>query len=136
MRTALALLATFLMSGPAAAWSFCQESFLPPPEWDHEPTKPYQVTKFPKDWIPSLCGEDWYPAALYGGCVEEVGGEHWITVRDDLLPMEMDCLLRHEKAHVNGWEHPYYPPPAPTFPRGPVRKLNPYEPIDLAAGDL
>jgi hypothetical protein len=86
------------------AWNFCDQKYIPPAEYDYEPTSKYQVFQFPAEWIVEICGAPGRPTL--GGCTAEVSpGTWWIRIRDNLSPTELACVLRHEKGHVNGWVH-------------------------------
>jgi hypothetical protein len=65
--------------------------FLPPKQYDHEPTHPYTVrySMWPR------------PYAAIGGNVITLPhpSVKWIFYRNQ----SYECLLRHEKAHINGW---------------------------------
>lgn len=78
-------------------------NLLPPKIYDYEPRVPYEIREFNKDHKPLLmtvfCREK--PNTIILGC--EVN--NIIFIRDDLNKEVYDIILRHEKAHVNGWKH-------------------------------
>lgn len=79
----------------------------PPARYDHEPTKYYHVTHVPQNRINKLCGAELaaarikYPQASVVGC--SAHGFIWIV--NGLSEKHEAEVLRHEKAHVNGWRH-------------------------------
>jgi len=70
--------------------------FLPPHEYDHEPTHPYTIVY---GWWPR-------PYASIGGNVIHMPNKYakQIMYRNQ----SYKCLIRHEKGHINGWpaNHP------------------------------
>lgn len=121
MRITAVLIGLFLLPTPAFAWNWCSESAAPPAEFAGEPTLPYKIARFPPEWVPEMCGSN-NPYQVVGGCFEEVEGVFFITARDDVSETEVACIIWHEKAHVNGWEH------------GEYAKLTTAEAEDWAAG--
>jgi len=70
--------------------------FLPPEQYDHEPKKPYRVVY---GWWPR-------PYATIGGDVIHMPNK---IAKQLIYPNQTyECLIRHEKGHVNGWpaNHP------------------------------
>lgn len=105
MRVALAIAVVLQFAGQAQAWNFCDAKYVPPAEFDREPSVEYSVIEVPDDMLPGFCGLYGYPTL--GGCAEQLSEtEWWIKVRSSLTPGELDCVLRHEKGHLNGWDHP------------------------------
>ena len=78
-------------------------ALVPPKVYDYEPKVSYEIRKFDKDYKPLMmevfCKEPKGKIVL--GCAVN----HIIFIRDDLTKEVYDVILRHEKAHVNGWEH-------------------------------
>lgn len=73
---------------------------LPPEQYDYEPTRPYRV-----EYVTPAGVEEHCPApfgAMVVGCTVLDG---YILLRDDLTPEAAAHVLRHEKGHVNGWNH-------------------------------
>lgn len=125
MKRAALLAVLFLLPTPAAAWNWCKESAWPPVEFSGEPTRSYKIGRFPPEWIPEICASS-APYQVLGGCYEEVEGTFFITVRDDVSETEAACIIWHEKAHVNGWDHGVYAPVSETQA---VERATDYEPI-------
>lgn len=78
--------------------------YEPPKEFDYEPTVPYVVEYLPQEELREAC---WLPHDVWvWGCVPAT---YYIKVLilEDLKkhPAEHDIILRHEKAHINGWRH-------------------------------
>ena len=73
----------------------------PPAIYSHEPTREYFVYNIPSSSIEKYCGT--IKGYIIFGCT--VDG-HIIYIRNDLSDEVYDVILRHEKAHVNGWVHP------------------------------
>lgn len=72
----------------------CFQMALPPVKYDYEPTIPYEIVELPKKQVVELCGS-W-------GCV--LGREtKVIIVVDDLPYFHKNIVIKHEKAHLNGW---------------------------------
>jgi len=80
----------------------CDARHLPPAYFDHEPTVPYKVFKWDADMLLSVCGGGYFPNP--GGCAERVSDDMWFIYLK-ATAKSPECLLRHEKGHVNGWEH-------------------------------
>jgi hypothetical protein len=78
----------------AAQWQ------MPPAQFDHEPTGPYRVRYQISDMFPLYCGTN---QPKVGGCTVLEGGTCYITIRTELGAADARLVLRHEKAHCNGW---------------------------------
>jgi hypothetical protein len=76
-------------------------SLEPPAIYDYEPTKDYVVHNVNSRRFKQYCGTD-PEGFLTLGCT--ING-HIIYIRNDLPKEVYDVILRHEKAHVNGWVH-------------------------------
>lgn len=83
---------------------------MPPARYDHEPTRPYAVHYAAPGQIAKRCrGLDLMVAQLRNpkaralGCTDLETFEIWID--SSLAPDEQAKVLRHERAHVNGWRH-------------------------------
>lgn len=72
---------------------------LPPEEYDYEPVIPYHIVSLPSKQVNELCKDEVW------GCV--ILGKNYkvIIVRDSLEGEFLNIVLRHEKAHINGWRH-------------------------------
>lgn len=104
VRWALAIAVVVQFAGQAQAWNFCDARYVPPAVFDREPSVKYSVIKVPDDMLAGFCGI--YGNPTLGACAEQVSAdEWWIKVRASLTGSELTCVLRHEKGHLNGWEH-------------------------------
>ncbi len=72
----------------------------PPAIYSYEPTKEYSIHNTSSSGIDKHCEHIKGMTVL--GCT--VDG-HIIYIRNDLPKKVYDVILRHEKAHVNGWVH-------------------------------
>jgi hypothetical protein len=81
----------------------CDPRSLPPAYFDHEPTVGYKVYEWDDEMLSSLCDGGQY--RNLGGCAEQVSDDFWYIYIAAGLDVGRDCLLRHEKGHVNGWLH-------------------------------
>ena len=79
-------------------------SLLPPARYDHEPTRPYHVREVSQARIDALCRGEVEAAGRSGlGCTLPGIGAIYLL---DGMPRETRAVvLRHEKAHINGWRH-------------------------------
>ena len=75
------------------------QHYMPPVQYDFEPMKPVQVETVSTATVNAACHMDSLACAkLHNG--------HWMIVISDELKGEFrSIILRHEKAHVNGWIH-------------------------------
>lgn len=73
------------------------QNYLPPHWFDHEPVKAYAIMYAPRHEMRLLCGFDTW------GCVYP--SKRLIVVCEALRGELLDIILRHEKAHLNGWRH-------------------------------
>jgi len=81
----------------------------PPAEYDRPWTGPGVLHVVPSrpDIVRALCaGAPGAPLAL--ACAIRSGADCWILIARDLDPRRHGALLRHERAHCNGWpaSHP------------------------------
>ena len=80
------------------------QSLLPPARYDHEPTRHYFVREVSQARIDALCrGEVEAAGRSALGCA--VPGIGAIYILEGLSPETRAVILRHEKAHINGWRH-------------------------------
>jgi hypothetical protein len=79
-------------------------ALLPPLAFDHAPTQSYRVETAPARIVKAVCHSH-QVGKLVIACSFEARGRWVIYLRDDLTPRQYEVVLRHEKAHVNGWEH-------------------------------
>lgn len=83
---------------------------MPPAQYDHRPTVPYSVHYATPAVIAKECrGLDLMVAQLTNpkaralGCTDLGTMEIWID--NSLSPSLRAKVMRHERAHVNGWRH-------------------------------
>lgn len=91
-----------------AAWavivfmvSAAMAASIPPPEYDYEPTRPYEVQLVKDHRL--LCLLCRYHHPRLAGCGLKDRG--MIYIIDGLDADMFQAVLRHEKAHINGWLH-------------------------------
>lgn len=70
---------------------------VPPPEYDYEPTRPYYVEVLPPEAVKRRC------FGIPIACA--IPGLRLIVVSSELSGSLLEAVLRHEKAHLNGWQH-------------------------------
>lgn len=99
------LVALFLTLLASPALAECPARMLPPAYFDHEPTKMYTVFMEPGEMMSWTCGTLASGLPMYG-CAQEVeDGIFFIHVLSTMEEERIQCVLRHEKGHVNGWSH-------------------------------
>ena len=79
-------------------------SLAPPPRYDHEPRVPYHVSYVAQAKLQKICvGQATGADDMVLGCsLPELG---LVYVAQGMRPEVADIILRHEKAHINGWKH-------------------------------
>lgn len=79
-------------------------SLAPPPRYDHEPRVAYHISYVSQPKLQRICrGEVQRKGDLVLGCsLSELG---LIYIADGLSPDVRRLIVRHEKAHINGWPH-------------------------------
>lgn len=77
---------------------------LPPPEYDHEPTVPYTDIKMPLQRLNAVCKGLGVQYALVYGCALPQERQ-CIIITPDVPEKFRALIVRHEKAHCNGWVH-------------------------------
>jgi hypothetical protein len=135
MRVVPAILSSLLIACSASAEEamVCREMYTPPPEFIYEPTDSYKVVEWPDELLQAVCtngGLPTRPFTIFRGCATKIGEAEWfIYINRDLDEDQKACVLRHEKAHVNGWKHgprwanyqdesgAYRPAPGPKYRR-------------------
>jgi hypothetical protein len=94
---------------PLVAAVFMRGIEMPPAQYDHEPTVPYRVHYVSQAFANELCGANlrearrYKPDARIAGCTDTLTNDIYIS--RDFSPETRVYILRHEKAHVNGWVH-------------------------------
>lgn len=79
-------------------------SLAPPTRYDHEPRVPYHVSYMAQAKLQKICvGQATGANDMVLGCsLPELG---LVYVAKGMRPEVADIILRHEKAHINGWKH-------------------------------
>jgi hypothetical protein len=95
---AIAVAFWLMVSSAFANWQ------MPPARFDHEPTVPYEVRYRSAQVLNFYCGEDAMHPKV-GGCAIIDKGRCWITIAAHFGRQDRASVLRHEKAHCNGWRH-------------------------------
>lgn len=105
MNRLLPILLGLLFATAAQARDFCTyPDIVPPAIYDHEPTVPYKIYDVPMWFLQEVACPG--KLAMRAGCAFSTGdGFYHIYIRDDVTAEERACVLRHEKAHLNGWKH-------------------------------
>lgn len=79
-------------------------SFAPPVGYDYEPTQSYTVTELPADMMRVACRSGQFAQnRIPYGCTYRSTSQ--IFILESLRGSDYDIILRHEKAHLNGWDH-------------------------------
>lgn len=111
MRPFLALALAMAATPAFAGWCDYQ---VPPPEYRQEPTITYFIAEYDPLEVERICNIPGNPKGMVGACVgpliESSDGDHrYIYIRNDLDATESECVLLHEKAHLqpNNWNHGY-----------------------------
>lgn len=85
---------------------------MPPVEYRHEPVQQAMISDWPHDLLGAMCsggGMQWSPEGQHAGCVvrdREVPDEFaMIYILAGLSLEQRECVIIHEKAHLNGWRH-------------------------------
>ena len=76
---------------------------MPPKKYDYEPRVPYVVVFMEPSQIRAVCNR--YTGPEPYACTSLVSRPFRIRIRTDLSKRLLRDVLRHEKAHVNGWRH-------------------------------
>lgn len=87
-----------ILSACAAVVVSCfVQSYAPPAKYDYEPTEAYFMKLLPKKELYRRCGGPVW------GCANVK--ERRIYVLSTLRGKALSIIVRHEKAHLNGWVH-------------------------------
>lgn len=79
-------------------------AFLPPLEYDVAPAKPYAVWELSRPDLTIVCGYEDRPDMHVWGCADIYTNE--VFILESLDQPVRDIIIRHELAHLNGWDHP------------------------------
>jgi hypothetical protein len=110
MRALLSAIAVIALASPALAVDWCTAN-MPPDEYRHEPDQTYLIAEWPHDLLGAVCsngGLQWIREGNHGGCFvrdKEDRSFAYIYVLAGLAPDQRECVIIHEKAHLNGWTH-------------------------------
>ncbi len=79
-------------------------NLAPPPRYDFEPRVPYHISYVPQAKLQKICSREVTRSgdSVLGCALSELG---FIYVAQGLSPDVRDVIVRHEKAHLNGWPH-------------------------------
>lgn len=82
-------------------------SLAPPQRYDYEPPVSYRVSYVSQAKVQKICAREAHGAGdLVLGCsFADLG---LVYVAKGLSPKVQDVILRHEKAHLNGWKHSHF----------------------------
>lgn len=78
-------------------------AYTPPHEYDYEPITPYTITVLPEPMVLKECQRQ--PHEKLWGCTVHEYPVQRVIIDDRLSGGPLQIVLRHEKAHVNGWRH-------------------------------
>lgn len=71
---------------------------MPPPRYDHEPTRPYAVQHVSEAYMRRMGCKGFQIV----GCTLL---DRYVLLHENLTPEAAAIVLRHELGHINGWEH-------------------------------
>lgn len=79
-------------------------NLAPPARYDYEPRSAYHVSYLKQDKLQRICSSEATGAGdmVLGCSLPELG---LVYVAKGMRPEVADIILRHEKAHINGWKH-------------------------------
>lgn len=103
MRTIVRVVAfsAFICSFSSVAFAACHSP--PPSRFEYEPVQPYSVQFVQRDVLVANCGYT-TGAFSYAPIACAMIDTNVIYILDaDWTDRELECLLVHEKAHLNGW---------------------------------
>ena len=69
----------------------------PPAEFDHEPTVKYSVIRTTAKKVVQYC------RGIKNACA--IPRRRVVVIDEAIKGDERDEIMRHEKAHINGWKH-------------------------------
>src|SRR5690606_5021965 len=110
MRALLSAIAVIALASPALAVDWWKAN-KPPVEYRHEADQTYLIAEWPHDLLGAVCsngGLQWIREGNHGGCFvrdKEDRSFAYIYVLAGLAPDQRECVIIHEKAHLNGWTH-------------------------------
>lgn len=99
------IIAAFLAASPAEA-----SSLQPPARFDHDYDGPTEIMRHPTANVARQCAEffGWDMGASVKACGGAIDGTCYIIVATYAQVSDRQMLIRHERAHCNGWaaDHP------------------------------
>lgn len=103
------LVACFLASLVAALWLSGCATFQVEPYWarTREPYLLLGVIDVPRERLPGLCKLTWkgrIPSAC--AILNTINKFGVIFVANDISPAERECVEKHDRKHVDGYDHP------------------------------
>lgn len=103
-RRAAALAALLaLLACPVGAVEYAYGVEMPPREYRHKPRVPYTLKLVSQKEVNRACGHHRAPGKFLAGCT--VLATNTIYVVKSLKSQQLQAVIVHEKAHVNGWMH-------------------------------
>ena len=87
-------------------------NYLPPEEFDHEYKGELKINRGTQTQMRAACPNTFKPGAHAIGCaLRSLGGAACVIwIADDnflqAIAFDVEIVLRHERAHCNGWKHP------------------------------
>jgi hypothetical protein len=87
------------------------KNYLPPQEFDHEYKGELTIRRGTQDDLRAACPNTFKPGNYAIGCTyRQLGGASCLIyiVNDNVLQSinwDIEIVLRHERAHCNGWHH-------------------------------
>jgi hypothetical protein len=79
----------------------CFLTAMPPSEYDYEPHEFYTIASVSSELDKTVCRSN------YWGCA--IPRRRLVVINKALVGEWRDIILRHEKAHLNGWIHEVRP---------------------------
>ena len=95
-----ALLAFCFVAMATATQAEGETRLVPPARFDYEPRAPYKVLNIDVAMLNTICPS---PFGQVWGCTST--RRHVIWLRSGMNAGMRAAVLRHEKAHLNGWRH-------------------------------
>ena len=86
-----------------------QLNYLPPPEFDHEFKGELKVVRGSQQELRTACPNSFHPGNIALGCTRLIYDTCTIYILNDqglqATGWDYEIVLRHERAHCNGWRH-------------------------------
>jgi hypothetical protein len=85
-------------------------NYLPPEEFDHEFKGELKIVRGSQQQLREYCPGSFKPNWNAVGCAKPYGPSCIIYIVNDqtlqMIGWDVELVLRHERAHCNGWHHP------------------------------